>query len=737
MTSTTNAAGAVTNEPAMARECAALVDIIYRDPVSPWTICRFRTPDGKTFTATGEFGSPILYEDFILHGNYEPPGVPDADFNTKKFSSMPPASLESLPGYLTSLSKVSRSITIKVVHFFGTDVINILDRAPERLVEAGISESDASKLGQAWKEQKADQLAQARIDIEGIPPNKLTELQRIIGFTEDLNERLRNDPYLLYVHFEDILFSTAIKLARRFTVPNSSLSAIKGAVIAIMRKETWAGHSYVDSRILITGIMELMNLTRDEVRAHISDAVQQLLISKVIIAHNKKIQLAKMAISEKGLISLLDEWQSFDTEDIDDLVPSETMALKMLEPILKGAAGKTLSAGLKSMLDQRMALVQCETIEDQMVISRGITLWMKAFGADLTIATYTNELADELRKQIKDEATVVTYGTLVGLDPVSGVAAFHENRPFSADVLLVVGADSFGTEEMYRTLLAMPKDGRVYFLGLPRDLPAPTIGQPFETLFEHTKYRTLQASFWLPARSDRRLIANKLWSGSIGKTTGDFDPSSPLSWISVQPDLIPKMLPEVLKVFAESTGCDPLLDIRTVIPHTRAQAANGDMSQWLVRSIAETFTGSGDAVEFCGKELYPGLPVVVKQVFSHENHPAFSVFKASSITAEAIALSDSRGATFELSVRNRVDIFQGAVVQPKFIRGRIYEVVILVVLKEHHKHVSAELLASLINTTKTSLVVIGELDGLETGFADRKAERCRSLISEWIEPNVD
>lgn len=723
-------------EVELSKERASLVDIIYRDPIGPWTICRFRRADGSTFTATGEFGNPILYEDFVLHGEFEP-DIPTADFNTRKFSSMPPSSLDSLPGYLTALSRISRSTTNKVVQFFGEDVINILDRHPERLVDAGISEADAKKLGDIWRDQKADHLAQARIDIEGIPLSKLTALQRIIGFTEDLNERLRSDPFLLYVHFDDILFSTATRLAKRFNVTNDSLSAIKGAVIGVLRRDTWAGHSYVEAHPLIAGVMELLNISREQVRPVIAEAVKDLAVAGVITVADSKCQLRKIHQAERGLIALLDEWNTFDTEDCDDLVPSAQMATKLLEPMIKGAAAKTLAAGLKSMLDTRMALVQCETIEDQFAIAGGITLWLNAFGTDLTLATYTTELANALRAHVKDAASVVTYGTLVGLDPTSGVPAFHDKRPMGTDVLVIIGADSFGTEELYRTMLAMPKTGRIYLVGLPRDLPAPTIGQPFETLFEHTKYRTLQASFWLPARSERRLIANKLWSGSIGKLDGAFDPTAPLSWINVEASLIPEMLPEVIKAFAETTGCDPLLDIRCVVPSNKGNVPGGDFAQWLAKPISQAFTENGESVEFNGKELYPGLPVVVKQVFCHENHPAFSVFRAVTISQESISLADANGLSFELSVRNRVDVFQGAIVPPKFIRGRIYEVVILVVLKEHHKLISAELLASLINTTKTSLVVLGEIEGLDSGFADRKMPRCRSRLSDWIRPNVD
>lgn len=718
------------------KERGSLVDMIYRDSTSDWSICRFKREDGTTFTATGEFGTPIMYEDFILHGEFIPP-IPGADFEVYSFSSMPPASLEALPGYLTALSKLSRSTTNKIVKFFGENSISILDRSPERLVEAGISEADAHKLGFVWSEQKAGQLAKAQVDIEGIPEQKLSELQRILGFEVDLNEALRKDPFLLYIHFDEILFATGLKLAQRFGVGPDSPSAVKGAVVGVLRRETWAGHSFVDGHGIVRGVMDLLKLSKDQVQRTIPNAVKELAVAGVIHVSDSKAQLKAIHQAEKGLVVALEEWCTFNMEECADLVPTPAMALKLLEPLVKGAAAKTMVAGLKSLLEQRIALVQCETIEDQFAIARGIHLWLQAFGADLSFATYTQELADELAYQLKDRAGVVTYGSLVGLDPTSGVPGFHERNPMSVDVLVILGADSFGTEEMFRTIQAMPKTGRIYFLGLPRDLPSPTIGQPFETIFSHNRFPTLQASFWTPARSDRRMIANKLWAGGIGNTAAPFDPTAPLSWLDVSADLIPEMLPQVIKAFADTLGCDPLANIRTVIPHQKIQAVQGDLGQWLAKPIAKFFTGRDEPVQFTGKELYPGLPVVVKQVIAHEDHPAFSAFKTTTITPERLAMVDSRGVHYELGVGKRIDVFQGAVVPPKFIRGRIYEAVILVVYKEHHPLINAELLASLINTTRTSLVVLGELVGLEEGFADRKHVRCRSRLSDWIAPNVD
>ena len=287
------------------KERGSLVDIVYREYTGDWCICRFKRDDGTTFTATGEFGTPIMYEDFILHGEFLPP-IPGADFEVYSFSSMPPASLESLPGYLTSLSKLSRSTTNKIVKFFGENSISILDRSPERLTEAGISEADAQKLGSVWHEQKAGQLAKAQVDIEGVPEQKLSELQRILGFEVDLNEALRNDPFLLYIHFDEILFSTGLKLAQRFGVGPDSPSAVKGAVVGVLRRETWAGHSFVDGHGIVRGVMALLKLSKEQVQKTIANAVKDLAVAGVIHVSDSKAQLKAIHMAEKGLVATLE-----------------------------------------------------------------------------------------------------------------------------------------------------------------------------------------------------------------------------------------------------------------------------------------------------------------------------------------------------------------------------------------------------------------------------------------------
>lgn len=719
------------------REQAILSSIQYRDPSGPWGIATFRREDGTTFTATGSFGQPILYEEFILYGKWSP-DIPGGDFDTASFSSMPPKGLETLPRYLTSLTqnRVQIAATNKAVQHFGENLIDILERAPGRLVEAGVSELDAEFLGKTWANERSHQLALAQIDLEGIPPAKLATLQRRLGYMTDLNAVLREDPYLLYVHFDDMLFSTAQSLAKRFRVTNDTVSAVKGAIVAVLRREAWLGHSFIEGVPLIEAVGKLLNLDRRVLFPLIKDGVTELSKAKVARAEDRKLQLFNLYEIEKSLVEKAINWTKLNADELEDLVPTEEMALKLLRPLKLGVpATRTLAAGLCNLMAERLALVQCETLHDQLTIVEGIQLYLKAYGTDALITASTREMVTELGKALGDDSPVVGYGELIGIDPSTGVPQQHRSSPIPTDVVVVVGADSMGVEEIHYLLEAMPAEGRIFMLGAPKDLPSQTVGQPFDELSKVPEIRTFIASFWLPARSDHRLAAKAVWSGSI-RPDDEFDPTKPISWLNTPREDIASVVNVLLGELATSCQISALHDIKPVVVRQHADVPGNDAIAWLTQSIAEEFAAPGQAIEFQGKALYKGMPALVRQPLSLE-HPAFSIFDATEVSPERMVATPRTGNPVVLDLKRNLNLFHGAVLTPKFIRGRVYEFVILVVLKEHMGLFNAELLSTLLNSSKRSLILVGELDGVAESFPGDEPTRVRSLLSKWMAQNGD
>lgn len=715
---------------------ATLIDIVFRSPAGPWVIGCFKRSDGGTFHATGTFGHCVLYEDFVLHGQ-RVPDVEGADFEVRQFTSTPPKSTSALPGYLAALTGAARSSTVKLVGHFGEHTIDILERSPDRMFEAELPERDIERLHKGWIELRSNQLALAKVDIEGIPPHKLSKLQRCLGYSVDLNAAIKEDPYLIYVHFDDMLFSSAQSLAKRLGIPNNTVSAVKGAVVATLRREAWLGHSYVEGKLMLEACSKLLKVAKDEISPLIRDAVASLILQKIIHVEDRRAQLTPLYAAERKLIRLAVEWSQFDNEGMDDIVPSEEMWVKLLKPLkLKISECRQLTQGLRSLFESRFGIVQCETLADQVTLSKAINHTLMAFGTDTVFATYTCELADELTSVLGERACVLTYAALVGLDPDTGVPIQRAESPISAEVVVLVAADALGVEEMTYIMEAMPKTGRLFMLGCPKNMPSLTVGQPFEEMVKVKDIQCFHASFWLSGESETRKFSSQIWTKGLEPKLKEFVPAEPISWLSIPREYIPQALPELIKGLAGALKVNPLLAARVVTPSPRALDPIGDVQQWLSEGIVTSMIPDAETMDFQGRPFVKGLPVVIRQPLAGADHPAFSVYTPTEITASTMRLESRSGFTKQISLHDRIDVFPASVMTPKFIRGRIYEFVVLIVLKEHHNLVTQELIATLLNTTKSTLVIAGEIEGIEQGFANRPRTHARSILNQWVTLDV-
>jgi hypothetical protein len=724
----------LSDAPDMKRVEATLIDIVFHSPTGPWVIGCFKNETG-TFHATGTFGHCVLYEDFVLHGQ-RVPDVEGADFEVRQFTSTPPKSTTALPGYLAALTGAARSSTVKLVAHFGEHTIDILERSPDRMYEAEIPERDIERIHKGWLELRSNQLALAKVDIEGIPPHKLSKLQRSLGYSVDLNTAIKEDPYLIYVHFDDMLFSSAQSLAKRLGIANNTLSAVKGAVVATLRREAWLGHSYVEGKPMLEACAKLLKVPKEDITTLIRDAVVSLTMHKIIHVEDRRAQLTPLYIAEKKLISLAVEWSQFDNDGMDDIVPSEDMGVKLLKPMkLKIGDSKQLAAGLRSLFESRFGIVQCETLEDQITLTKAINHTLAGFGTDTVFATYTCELADELTSVLGERACVLTYAALVGLEPDTGVPIQRAESPISTDVVVLVAADALGVEEMTNIMEAMPKSGRLFMLGCPKNMPSLTVGQPFEEMVKVKDIQCFHASFWLAAPSNARTFSSKIWTEGLTPIK-EFLPGEPISWLSIPREHIPQVLPELIKGVAGALKIDPLHAARVVTPSTRALEPIGDVQQWLSEGIVKSMIPDSETVKFQGRPFVKGLPIVIRQPLAGADHPAFSVYTPSEITPSTMRLESRSGFAKQISLHDRIDVFPASVMTPKFIRGRIYDFVVLIVLKEHHNLVTQELIATLLNTSKTTLVIAGEIEGLEMGFAHRPRTPARSILTQWVTLDV-
>lgn len=713
---------------ALQREEGTLVSIVYRSPTGPWGLATFRRTDGTAFTACGDFGNSVLFEEFVLYGQ-RVPDLPGGDFEVAQFTSQPPSQLANIPGYLASLTGASRSGTGQLVKTFGEHTIEIIERTPDRLTEADIPQRDIELLLSGWRTLRSDRLALAKIELEGIPLYKLSKLQRVYGNQADLNNLLKSDPYCLYLHFEDIPFSTALSLASRLGISNESEAAIRGGVIAALRREAWFGHSIMHHTELTESVSRLLRIAPGAVRALLRPAVTEIRRLGLVRIDGPHIQLMKLHSAETALFSVIESWSSRVEADLEnDLVPSPDMGMQLLKPMrLKQAATGQLLAGVSSLLAECFAIVQCQTFDDQIHVGKALGHILKAYDANAVAVTYTLEMLNDLSGSLGELIPATTYADLLGLDTETGFPERHAGNPIPAEAVIVFGADALGIEEMLQLLQAVPATARLYLLGCPQDLPTLSIGQPFADMIEDTRIKAFHASFWGVAdAAPHRQAQELIWSGALA-AADEFDPTQPISWVRCDPSLIPNLLPELLKEFAESVGVDPLADVRIAAP-----AAGHEVIRKSVEALTRFFAASdAPPVSFQGRHYHQGVPVVLRQPIASIQTPAFCVFHPTHVTASALTLRASNGSEVTIPAEQKVDVFDALVMPPKFIRGRRYKFVVLLAISEQCGAITNELMSSLLNTAAESLIVIGDIDALTDSMASRPSLRARSRLYLW------
>lgn len=710
------------------REEATLVSIVFRSPTSPWGIFRFRREDGSTFEATGDFGQSVLYEEFILYGQ-RVPDIEGGDFLVSKFTSRPPRSPKAISGYLSELTGASRASTVKLVEHFGESTIDVLERSPDMIGDAGIPERDIERIITGWKELRSDRLTLAKIEVKGIPLYKLSKLERYYGNDADLNQVIKTDPYALYVFFDDMPFPKAMALANQLGVSNQSESAIRGAVIAALRREAWLGHSVIEGKQLGQLVVKLLRVHPDVVRPLLAPAVAELRRLNLIHVDERRVQLKQLYEAEQKLFAQIDKWSSLNEEELDlDLVPSEQMGLKMLKSMqLRPANAKQLLTGLSGLLSECFAIVQCQTFEDQLYVAKALSLIFEAYGADAVITTYTLEMLTEASPRLGCSIPRMTYAELIGLDDETGIPLHRGTNPVEADAIVVLGADALGVEEMNYLIEAAPLDGRLYLLGCPRDLPSLSVGQPFADLLDCGQFKAFHSRFWGIPGTTKHDAQEQIWAGAVEPDLNDFDPTQPISWLECGTEELPTMIPTLLREVAAALEVNPLADIRIVAPSTSSKAIRA-----IQDAIIAEFAGDGLPITFQGRQYHIGIPVVVRQPLNSTSCPAFSVYWPTEVSPTSLTLQSLTGAEAKLTPDDRIDVFDALVMTPKFVRGRRYELVVLVALADQCGAINQELVSSLLNTSARSLIVAGEIRNLANGFAERQSSRTRSKLLSWV-----
>jgi exodeoxyribonuclease V alpha subunit len=436
-------------------------------------------------------------------------------FRAESVEQMAPATLEGLRRYLGSgLIKGVGPVTAKrIVEHFGLRTLDVLERAPERMIEApGVGKHRATLIARAWAEQQ--KIKDVMLFLQGHRVSTSLAVKIYKTYGDRAIDQVQSDPYRLARDIRGIGFRTADQIARNLGLPMDSPERIAAGVIFAMYTLNDEGHVYVPRSVAVEMAAQLL-----EVPAELCEpAIDSLQRSEEIWieqlpgeegASEGKIEalyLPPMYFSEKGaarrILNMVNtassrlwnartlDWEAFFArlaqEDGTILTPQQQNAVR-------------------SALTHKITVLTGGPGTGKTTTLRAVIRALESMEGQYALASPTGRAAKRLSEATERRAR--TIHRLLGFSPTEGFA-FNEHAPLKVDMLVVDEASMLDLPLFYNVLKALAPETHLMLVGDVDQLPSVGPGDVLRDVIRCDKVHVTRLDVIFRQAGDSLIITN-------------------------------------------------------------------------------------------------------------------------------------------------------------------------------------------------------------------------------------
>ena len=250
--------------------------ITYRDEATLYTVARFRE-EGKpgVTTVVGNFPAISVGEHLVLTGEWINHREYGRQFQVSQAQPMVPVSIAGIEKYLGSgLIKGIGPVTAqKLVAHFGVDTLEIIDQAPERLMEVeGIGKKKAQAIATAWQAQRDIHAIMAFLQGCGVKPSIAVKVYQRYG--PDAIRIVKADPYRLASEVFGIGFKTADEIAASQGLAPTAPARLAAGLKYALTQSAGEGHTFLPRQELLQRAAAVLNVPEDSLDPVLDEQIQ-------------------------------------------------------------------------------------------------------------------------------------------------------------------------------------------------------------------------------------------------------------------------------------------------------------------------------------------------------------------------------------------------------------------------------------------------------------------------------
>jgi len=412
-------------------------------------------------------------ESIEARGNWKMDRRYGRQFDAESISAVVPTSRDGIERYLSAghVKGIGPTLARRLLDHFGTELLQIMERDPERLREvAGIGSGTLQKIRESWGAQRGVRNLLVFLAEHGVGGARAFRIHKLYG--DGAVSLIRENPYRLAAEIRGIGFHTADKMARGLGIDERSPDRVLAGLRHVVDEARGRGDCGIPVSEAIARGAELLRVPADLVGTAIRTALKggefigeeldgRLVLFPPSLHHAETriaMKLAAMAAERP---------------------PWPEVSAKKVSAMAADVAGFELDpeqiAAVQTVLRSKIAVITGGPGVGKTTIVDVILSILESMEVDVALAAPTGRAAKRLAESTG--ATAQTIHRLLEMSGESGGFQRGEDNPLEHDVVIIDETSMVDVPLADALLRALPEHAALVLVGDADQLPSIGPGQ--------------------------------------------------------------------------------------------------------------------------------------------------------------------------------------------------------------------------------------------------------------------
>ncbi len=711
-----------------------LEHITYHNADTRYTVARLKTGGGeRPVTIVGCMAGAVAGQAVKVTGKWKTHYRYGQQFSFDTVEVTLPATVGGIRQYLRSgiVRGIGPATADKIIARFGENTFDILENAPERLMEIdGIGSARAESIGEQWQSHRAVTDIMNFLQQHGIKAAYAPKIFRL--YDTDAIDILTTMPYRLAEDIPGMGFTIADTIARHLDLQPDASRRACACIRHLLESAAADGHVFIDRDALVERIEKTFEIDSDTIES----ALLQLEKDEAVVIDRDRpdsqwIYLAALHRAETTVAQRLAALLSIPLPRVSD---ADKSRISDIENRLAICLSDEQRHALESILSVRAAVITGGPGTGKTTLIKAIALAFHMLGLRVCLAAPTGRAARRLSEVTGRPAH--TIHKLLGYNFEDHTFEKNPADPIDADIIIVDEASMVDTPLMSHLISATPLASRLILVGDVFQLPPVGPGNVLSDIIrsETVEVFCLNRVFRQAAESSIIVCAHRVLAGEVP----DLVPLSDDAGVTSEFHFIEEQAPEKVATtivdlcsrrLPDTFGLDPLKDIQVLSPMHKGVAGTINLNFQLQKAlnnspiklsgIHQTFK-SGDRVMHL-KNNYQ------KDVF---NGDIGTIAGIDPITQTVTVDYDGREVDYGLEEID--DLTLGYAISVHKSQGSEYPAVVLPMITQHYIMLQRNLLYTAITRARRLVVLVGSRKALGVALKNDTPQQRLTGLSDRL-----